>query len=214
MVFNLDTVLGELKRARPIFRRESDFQQEFARVVRLLNGNARVRLETPLPQESDLSRLDVLVEDGPTVIAVELKYKTRALSCQAGDELFSLKAQGAQDHGRHDFIKDIARIERFVDANPGAIGYAIFLTNDPLYWQQGLRATNDSAFRLHHGRLLKGTATWGPAAGAGSTAGREVPLALRGEYALDWRDYSDVDGNARSQFRYLAVKVHEHGAAT
>lgn len=207
MAFNLDAVICELQRSRPIFHREADLQQEFARVVSVLQQKARVRLETPLPQESDLSRLDVLIEDDSEIVAVELKYKTRSMIHQAAGESFNLKAQGAQDYGRHDFIKDVTRVERFVDANPGAIGYALLLTNDPLYWREALRSTNDAEFRLHHGRLLKGTVTWGPSAGAGSTAGRETPLALRGEYALDWRDYSALDGHAFSQFRYLVVKV-------
>ena len=45
-------------------------------------------------------------------IAIELKFPTQNLEAKQDNEHFSLRAQGAQDTRRYDFLKDIERLEQ------------------------------------------------------------------------------------------------------
>ena len=94
-------------------------------------------------------------------MAIELKYKTRAIDVKVGDEEFFLKNQSAQDIGRYDLIKDIVRVEQVISAHGNSEGYAILLTNDSAYWKTPRnKSTVDAEFRLHNGRVLSGALEW------------------------------------------------------
>jgi hypothetical protein len=172
---------------------------------------ASVRLERPVEvsQTNKLLHVDVWIEQDGDILAIELKYKTRALIVPIGDEQYVLRNQSAPDIGRSDFVKDIERIEHIVaDRVPHAAGYAILLTNDPSYWTQSLNDnTVDVKFRLHDGAGLHGTLEWGLAASAGTKHGREQPLQLAKTYDLGWKDYTDRTDETYGRFRYLVVKV-------
>ena len=147
---------------------------------------------------------------------MELKYKTRKVKLPHDNEVFSLRDQAAQDCGRYDFIQDLRRLERV--ANDGRatakVGFAVFLTNDPLYWEcpryPKYREPNDCAFRIHEGRELYGTLNWDrPPA---ETDSRKDPIPLRGKYPLTWRDYRSFGNGAGDSFRFLLVQVPpQHG---
>ncbi len=119
-----------------------------------------------------------------------------------------MKDQFAQDISRYDFIKDISRLEECIDKLPNAIGYAIFLTNDPSYWKNLPRKTDtqDKNFRIHEGRVIQGTLNWKESTSKGTMKGREEPITLKRSYKLNWRDYSNL-GVKNGIFKYLLVKV-------
>lgn len=202
----LDDVLARLASLRPVFHSEADFQQAFAWEARVLDPSLRVRLETrPEPGV----RLDLLLagEDGRQT-AVELKYLVRLWHGEVAGERFELKNQGAQDIRAYDVVKDIVRVERFVAGRPGSNGVVVCLANDASYWRapgHG-RETNAHAFRIHEGTVLAGSRAWGPMTGAGSSKGREEPLALSGTYRMAWSDYSALPGS-NGVFRSLVVEV-------
>lgn len=202
----LDDVLARLASLRPVFHSEADFQQAFAWEARVLDPSLRVRLETrPEPGV----RLDLLLtgEDGAWS-AVELKYLVRLWHGEVGGERFELKNQGAQDIRAYDVVKDIVRVERFVASRAGGNGAVICLANDSSYWRapgHG-RETNAHAFRIHEGTVLEGSRAWGPLTGAGSSKGREEPLALRGRHEMRWRPYSSLPGSG-GEFRTLVVPI-------
>jgi hypothetical protein len=195
---------------RPIFHSEADFQHAFAWEVHQRLPTASIRLEFPLslPHLDDCLHLDVRIERGSTVLAIELKYKTRDLTVQIDDDAFALTYQGAQLIGRHDFIKDIWRLEQAISVDVNATGYAIMLTNDSAYWKQpGDRHVVDPLFRLHEGNILHGTLDWDARASAGTKRGRDEPIRLNGIYTMRWRDYSKPSTESYGKFRYLAVEV-------
>ena len=144
----------------------------------------------------------------PLPTQIELKYKTRRVDVSYNGEEFHLLNQSAQDGGRYDFIKDVVRLEQFVDTHPGTIGYAIFLTNDDSYWKEKKRLdTTDIMFRIHENRVLEGNLRWSEATGAGTMKGRENPLPLRGSHSIRWIDYSNFDGVGPRKFRYVLLEV-------
>lgn len=66
-------------------------------------------------------------------LALELKYVTLRCSVELAGERFDLSNHGAHDLRRYDFIKDLVRLERVVEAVPTSTAAAMFLTNDPEY---------------------------------------------------------------------------------
>ena len=206
----LSTLMTLLSSERPVFHSEADFQHHFAWKAHELDPCLKVRLET-LPEPG--MRLDLLFSrpDLGTETAIELKYLTREWSGVFDGEAFALKNQGAQDIRAYDVIKDIGRIERFVDARPGRNGFVIALTNDAAYWRQKThgRPTNADAFRIHEGAVVSGWRQWGPNTG-GTKLGRD-DLELRGSYKMAWRDFAQVPG-ASGQFRALTVHVSNSGS--
>ena len=201
-------ILIALAVQRPIFHSEADFQHAFAWEIHWRLPNASIRLEFPTRPLNKQLVLDIWVAQRDAVLAVELKYKTRALSVYVGDEQFALKDQSAQDIGRYDFIKDLQRLEQIVTDRKSAVGYAVLLTNDSAYWKPPRDSnTVDASFRLHQGRTLRGTLSWSAAASAGTTRSREEPLTLDGTYHVHWESYSQPTNKGYGIFRYLAIKV-------
>lgn len=198
-------VMAELAKRRPIFHSEADFQFALAWRIATTRPNCEVRLEKPFRRDDKTRYLDIWLPTSRT--AMELKYCTRDLSVEHHGEAFALKNQAAHDLRRYDFIADIVRIESLVSQGcASSPGYAVFLTNDHLYWQPGQPGTIDEAFRLHEGRVLGGALTWAKHASKSTKRGRGDLLSVRGSYELRWKPYWSLPGE-HGDFRYLAVKV-------
>lgn len=201
-------VLSSLARQRPIFHSEADFQHALAWEIHQKLPFASIRLELPVQVKDQFLRIDIWVAYQDATLAIELKYKTRGLMVQIGNEQYRLKDQSAQDIGRYDFVKDIHRLERVAATHRDFIGYAIFLTNDSAYWRRPTNhSTVDAAFRLHDGRILEGVLAWSANASKGTKKNREQPLGLQGKYPLQWSDYSHPISGRYGEFRSLVVKV-------
>jgi len=204
----LDDVLSGMAQHRPVFHSEADLQHAFAWEARSLDPLLQVRLETrPEPNV----HLDLLFSrpDTDRYTAIELKYLTSRLTSEYAGETFDLKNHGAQDIRAYDAVKDIGRLERFVDQRPNWNGVFVAITNDPMYWRPAThgRATNADAFRIYQGITLTGKRAWGPNTGAGTMKNnRTEPIELTGSHSLSWRDYSRVQG-PRGEFRALVVEV-------
>lgn len=163
-------------------------------------------MEVPVRTAAGTIHIDVLARSASAQVAVELKYKTRALVTSINGEDFALTNQAAQDLGRYDFFKDLSRVEAFAQAEPARSGYAIFLTNDSAYWKAPTDSTHAYAgFAMNDGRDVPGTLAWGDRASEGTRRGRENGIAIRGRYSLQWRAYSSVASKGYGTFRYLCV---------
>lgn len=167
-----------------------------------------MRLEFKPPRFNKRVYLDIWAACKDTILAIELKYKTRGFHVEVGGEAFRLLDQSAQDLARYDFLKDIHRLERIVSSMNDVVGYAIFLTNDSAYWKSPRnRGTVDADFRIHQGRVLNGNLRWGSGASKGTMRSREEVILLKGVYGLNWQDYSEPDKASYGKFRYLLVKI-------
>ena len=208
----ISEILATLADRRPIFHSEADFQHALAWELQLADQAAIIRLEKQVSADGVRVHLDLLVKSNGYEMAIELKYKTRAARIVHAQEIYSLRNQSAQDIGRHDFIKDIHRLEKYVDTHPNTVGYAVLLTNDRSYWSESRKLDAvDSAFRVHEGRILHGGVTWGCNASAGTKYKREEVIALRGKYKISWRDFSSHGTGHAEKFRYVVVQVPREG---
>lgn len=205
--FDLDRVLEHLVSSRPVFHSEADFQFAFAWSAITLYPTLEVKLEShPTPNESlDLALFDPISNEG---LAIEFKYKTGAWDGVVNGESYSLKSHGGSDIGCYDIVKDITRIERFIEGKAGWKGYVITLTNESGYWNLRThgKATNAGAFRVSHGLTLNGIREWGPNTG-GTKKGREQSLVIKGSYDLKWRNYSKLSDRAAGTFKLLVVAI-------
>lgn len=200
-------VLALLARHRPVFHSEADFQFAFAWEAKSLSPALEVRLETH-PEPNVRLDLELMDPESRSGVAVELKYMTRLWTGKHGNESFALRNHGASDLRAYDVVKDIERVERFVERRPSWTGLVIALTNEAAYWRTPThgRATNADAFRLYEGHALTGERRWGPNTG-GTARGRETPIPLRGTYHLHWSDFSRLDASPAGTFRVLVVPV-------
>jgi len=207
-VIEIGEVLSVLAKKRPVFHSEADFQHAFAWEIHQKLPTASVRLELPVQAKNKFLHIDVWVAAQGAILAVELKYKTRGLSVQIGDEQYRLRDHSAQDIGRYDFMKDIQRLEQVAVAHQNITGYAILLTNDSAYWvEPANHSTVDANFRIHDGRIVEGVLAWGAKASDGTKKDREQPLELQGKYLLQWVDYSHPSSARYGEFHSMVVKV-------
>jgi len=207
-MISVENVIEELRKIRPIFHSEADFQHALAWEIHSHFPTAIVRLEIHPGRIGRREYIDILVQHENVTYAIELKYKTRKLDVIYNGEEFHLLDQGAQDIGRYDFIKDIVRLERFVAGHPKTVGYAIMLTNDNNYWQPTRNlSTADASFRIHDARTLNGELKWSEATGKGTMKGRENPLMLSGSHQIRWINYSELSEKGPNKFRYVLLKI-------
>lgn len=200
-------VLASLARHRPVFHSEADFQFAFAWEARTMHPGLAVRLETH-PEPNVRLDLELMEPESRRGVAVELKYMTRLWTGHHEEESFLLKNHGASDLRGYDVVKDITRVERFVEHRSGWRGLVVALTNEAAYWRHPShgRVTNADAFRLYEGNVLAGERSWGPSTG-GTSKGREAALRLQGSYRLHWSDFSRLDASPAGTFRVLVVPI-------
>jgi hypothetical protein len=201
----IEQLMQRLSARRPIFYSEADFQHELAIELRAVDPTFQLRLEYPFGSGPRTS-LDVLIFKGEARFGLELKYLCRSANVTVGSERFELRHQSAHDVRRYDVCKDLSRMEDFC-GRFNATGAVLVLTNDPAYWSARRRTdTFDAAFDLADQRTLNGDLIWAERTGAGTMRGREKQLVIAGQYALQWRDYADLEGPG-GRLRYLYIPV-------
>ena len=207
-MLDIDGLMASLADTRKVFHSEADFQHALAWHIHQAMPEGQVRLEVDvMPVEHQRRFLDIwLPVEG---IAIELKYKTRGLELEQGDESFALRDQRAQDQGRYDFLRDIQRLELTRSKlEQCKAGYAVLQTNDSSYWKVPMRRdTVDADFRVYEGRETSGALAWAARASSGTVRDRKSPIQIRGSYRLRWREYSSFPEKPYGRFRYLAVPV-------
>ena len=209
----LHGIIHTLRKDRPLFHSEADFQHALAWAIHKNHPDFEVRLEKREALKGKEIYFDICVISLDNIIPVEVKYKTSALQRTITSrwyvEEYLLKHQAAHDISRYDFIKDIARIEEFDKG-----GFAVFLTNDKLYWEESGYAGFDDEFKIHEGRELHGKLRWKAGTGPGTMKGRKEAIKLKGKYTLHWEEYSELKSESFPQqynttFKYLLLEVQK-----
>jgi len=193
--FEIRDLLRSLSIKRPIFHSEADFQFSLAWEIKEKFPEADIRLELPFGEQKK-EYLDILVTLGNQLIPIELKYKTKKSEIEFNNEKFFLKNHSAYNVNRFNFLKDVERIERFVEVNNSPQGYTVILTDDHMYWNQNDKNILDKEFSVQEGRLIEGTLSWKEGEGIESAKYKNTPIQLRNRYVSKWEDYSEVDNNS------------------
>jgi hypothetical protein len=171
----------------------------------------KIRLEYPafgIGRQNDA--LDIWVEDtAGCVSAIEVKYITHDLNALINGESFALVSQGATSQKRFDYLEDIRRLESLLTDPARLVGYALFLTNNNVYWNSAARSAKTEAFphTFREGETVSGQLAWKPGIPSGTRGPRAESLTLTGRYTMNWRRYATVQGTDNSEFRYVLVTI-------
>ncbi len=207
MELDIPRLLAELATRRPIFHSEADLQHAFAWSVQQLNPHLAVRLEYPLARPENKA-IDVVIRGERKTLAVELKYPCALFETHHSGEIYALKNHSAADYRRYDILKDVLRMERFVQSNERASAAVLVITNDPAIWLgPKSEATDGAAFALREAQVVKGELRWSQYASPGNVRGREAPILLRGSYVLNWKDYARINDQRYGLFRFLYIPI-------
>ena len=224
-VENIKTVLKELTVIRPIFHNEKDFQLSFALKLQQMYPHINVRLERRLNVEipefinskgecREVRYFDISLSFNNTTVLLELKYKTNTYSTSIDGEVFDLKSQGAQDWSRFDYLVDIIRIEKairkFKSEENNIYGFAIFLTNDSVFWKKSHNETvKDYEFRIPEGKALDSPMNWRNCDSDSSKRNikdRNFSLNLENTYSCVWNNYTEFQGK-NGELKYLLLEI-------
>ncbi len=202
-MLDIADIMKALYKNRPIFHSEADFQHALAWKIHEMKPDCQVRLEAPFWIQGKKKYMDIQFQGRgrDQGIAIELKYPKQKLCTEYNGEHFDLSPAGAQDVGCHGFIEDIRRLEQLLGTEKQfTTGFAVFLTNDPLYWR--LReGTNYDDFHINEGKKIAGKMN-------GVKNGKSTSICLKSSYDIHWHDYSNVRIREKyGCFRYLVVKV-------
>jgi hypothetical protein len=79
------------------------------------------------------------------------------------------------------------------------------LTNQSAFWIVPAKevVARDAALRFHEGNTLTGDRVWGE----GGQTEPKPTVTLSREYSCAWRDYSELMGTGKLQFRSLSLFV-------
>lgn len=221
-MFDINKIMSDLVKERPLFHSEADFQFALAWKIQNTYREAKIRLEKSVRGlegtnfKDDKNRyIDILVTIDDKEIPIELKYKTRNNSKEPmkfENEEYNLKNQGAQDNGRYDFLKDISRIEKFINSSSpkSDYGYAIILTNDHLYYESG-ENSNSSQFRIDKNIKIieSGKHDWNFKSDSFKKYNpkRIDAINLINSYNVEWQDCSTLLDDKDNKFKYLIVTI-------
>lgn len=194
--------MAHLAARRPVFHSEADFQFAFAQSAASLDEGIGIRLEVP-QRGSRRTYVDLVCRRELAVSLIEFKYVTRSWTGTDGhtDEVFDLRGHEALDLARLHFVHDVTRLETWTAQQLSSNGFAVLLTNDNRLWEHpgSSGATRDQEFRLHEGRTVAGSLTWGTREQPYEANNRDV----RGTYIATWQDYSHRDARPGGTFRWL-----------
>ena len=212
MKLDIPEILQALARERPIFHSEADFRLEISLRLHETCPDLCLIAEHPIHRTSKRAAYDlVLLQGRKKMMALELKYFSQTFRGEVNGEKFNLKWGTATDGGRHATLKDVQRMEEFLEKiqeteNRVAQAAVIAITNDPLFWKGATKKdANDAEFDIREGRTVTGTLEWAAKA-ADKTKLAYGKIKLFGNYEMKWKNYSQVDGKF-GQFRYLYIPV-------
>ena len=211
MEFDIEKILNELVKERPVFHNESDFQFCLALKIKETYGY-EVRLEKFLRTEHEVvgkkkqtvrKYIDIIVADEPSekYIAIELKYKTKGVQFNSFREEYDLQDQGAQDYGCYAVLADVERIEslrridKFYRGFHFEKGYSIIISNDRYYEKENVKNIFRK-FWLTNGKTIKqGKLDFVIPQGktqAQTCAKGFKPICLEDDYKIEWKQYSNI----------------------
>jgi len=168
-----------LAQANEIFFNEADFQQRLALYLEQTGQYKKIFLEYFVPNahvlcpqnrwKNDMHIDIVVLTKKGEYVPIELKYKTKQVNTNfyvfddtKNPPISPVKHIGANNEGCYDFWKDVCRIEILKSTYSKVVGgFAIFLTNDALYWNGPSTLNVQYAeFSMKNDPAPKGTSRW------------------------------------------------------
>jgi len=89
-MMDMDKILTELSKDRPIFHSEADFQHALAWKIHEKYPDFNIRLEKGMSLDYDKIYFDIFIQKNGNIIIIETKYKTKEIDITVGNEIFNL----------------------------------------------------------------------------------------------------------------------------
>ena len=205
-ILDIEKCMKSLSDKRPIFHSEKDFQFALAWEIQKEYPKSNIRLEYPVGKMD----IDIVVfcgEDNKIMIPIELKYKTGELykdnkKYNIKNEDFLLKEHAAHNISRHNFLKDIERIESISESLEG---YTIWLTNSKKYWESPSNIENTCKnFTVHDKANIKCNSTleWSEHTYI-KTRNEHKEITLKNSYTFSWEEYSTIAESEIEEKKHL-----------
>ncbi|SFB66442.1 hypothetical protein [Ruminococcus albus] len=194
---NLDVngLLKDLAKKRPLFHNERDFQFEIAQLIKE-KYDCDIRLEYYYGNDTNAKRcyIDLVAMHNNYKIAFELKYRTKKFEGTVKDEKFDLKEQGARDWGCIYVHTDLHRLEDLVNKKEFEKGYVIFLTNDEKFRDNPFKKGSMSEQFSLTKDTIKGTVKFqheenGKKHEETSVKNCAESYKFNGKYPIKWNEY-------------------------
>ena len=219
MGFSLDDfnrVVHNLSLDRSIFHSEDDLKFSLALKLREYFGDRiRLRIEVPFPDDDKNERIDILVLEENRRIGIELKYLKAPINWEDGIDKYELKEQYADDILSYGCLKDIKRIESWIQDRLDE-GYTLWITNKPSFYgseRHQKKPTSYDQFRIFDGRHFgQGVKMdWEMINGkrpATAKGGYQDSLSISGSYTIQWQLYSEIpDVEKNNIFKYCVLRI-------
>ena len=191
--------LEALRKRRPIFHSEGDFQHEFANDL-ADQGLSRIRVEWPFKiggSKNEQNKWGDIVADG---VAIELKHKAGAHMLEfEGEKFSSTRSTDANVVDRREFWEDVWRIDQLVNSsnNKFLCGFAILLTNRNKFWEKAHNASEPFA---HNGSEVKEFFH--------EKKGEREHRTLSRVRTVHWQDWSNLETKTgKGVFRCAIVEI-------
>ena len=202
----LSTAINNLAKKRPAFYSEADFQFSLAWELKTLLPNANIYLERYEPTFNYY--VDIWIEENGEFFPIELKYKTKEDNVVINGQSIILKNHSAIPLGSYDYLKDIHRIENLSQLPGFKRGFAVMLTNEPMYYGTNTTASAYNMFKICDGLTKQANVTmnWGltnKQTPFQATKGRE-PFALKNTYQMQWNSYNNI---YKYEFKYIINEI-------
>ncbi len=94
-MFDIEDVLNNLSKKRPVFHSEADFQYSLAWEIHKMYPSFNIRLEKREEVNREEFYLDIFIFRNNEIYTLELKYKTKKLDITISNEDYHLKDQSA-----------------------------------------------------------------------------------------------------------------------
>jgi hypothetical protein len=187
---DLNNIMADLAKRRPVFHSEKDFQFELAWSIKEKFPSSEIRMERPYRDDRNMRCDIIVILDGKT-IGIELKYVTCALDKNINGEHYILTNHAATPLRRYDYYADIERLESLKKDKGITCGYAIFLTNVNSYKGRTNGMGKSFDFSDNH-KITDREYDWSRPINENSiTRARNKTIKINATYECHWKEYSD-----------------------
>ena len=204
VIFDFETVVKEMQRKNKLFVSERNLQTEFIITANTLYPGLAYYPEFVYENCGKTYHIDLVISDGNETIPIEFKYVTQGGKICLVNCVYELKNHAAIDVRRHQFVKDVSRLEEFKSIYQNVpCGYALLVTNMRGFWKGSPKSKAATQFDIYDGSTLsQGTHAFG---GGYKICATYSPVTLTNSYHINYRDY--IKGADGKEYKYLVVKV-------
>lgn len=207
MEFDIEKVINKMKvDSHPLFVSERHLQVYFVLKAKEVYPSY-IFIPEYVYKDSETYHIDLMVSDGKEYIAFEFKYVVAGGTIKVpGNDEYPLRNHSAIDIRRHQCVRDVYRLEHYLDSKDIICkkGYFLLITNMSGFWIGSCENSTASEFDIKDNSTLKK----GIHKPTGNTrfANEYKPIEIRNNYGIKYKNYVDLDSKYGS-FKYLVIEV-------